>query len=117
MIGISYVTILILEVRQYIDRNGRNSFERWLKALDSEARLRISIVIVRMESGNLPARSVGQGVMELRINFGPGYRIYCGRDGEELILLLAGGTKKQQQIDIETAQFLWREYKQRKREN
>ena len=78
---------------------------------------RITIALDRLERGNLSnAKSVGSGVSELRLNFGPGYRIYFGRDGATLIILLGGGTKKRQQRDIELAQALWREYKQRKRE-
>jgi len=52
----------------------------------------------------------------LRLDFGPGYRIYFGRDGESLVILLAGGTKQRQQNDVETAQILWQEYKMQKRE-
>jgi putative addiction module killer protein len=59
---------------------------------------------------------VGAGVSELRLVFGPGYRVYFGRDGERLVILLAGGTKKRQQADIEEAQSLWAEYKRRKRD-
>ncbi len=54
--------------------------------------------------------------MELRLDFGPGYRIYFAKDGATLIILLGGGTKRRQQTDIEAAQKLWHEYKQRKRE-
>lgn len=56
-------------------------------------------------------------MLEHRIDWGPGYRIYFGRDGDELVILLAGGTKKRQQKDIEDAQRRWQEYKQRKRES
>ena len=67
--------------------------------------------------GNLSnAKGVGGGVLEYRIDFGPGYRIYFGRDGDALIILLGGGTKVRQQRDIETAVALWREYKRRKRQ-
>jgi putative addiction module killer protein len=59
---------------------------------------------------------VGGGIAELRLDFGPGYRIYYGRDGETLVVLLGGGTKRRQQEDIKTAQALWLEYKKRKRE-
>lgn len=59
---------------------------------------------------------MGAGVLELRLDFGPGYRVYCGKDGEALVILLGGGTKKRQQEDILAAQALWREYKMRKRE-
>jgi putative addiction module killer protein len=69
-----------------------------------------------MGMGNLSnVDSVGQGVHEYKINFGPGYRIYFGRDGEELIILLVGGTKKKQSQDIAEAQKLWADYKQRKK--
>jgi putative addiction module killer protein len=104
----------VIEVIQYIDSNGRIPFERWLKNLDSDTKLRISFSISRLESGSIPAKSVGQGVLELRLNFGPGHRVYFGRDGEELVILLVGGTKKRRDADIETAQLLWREYKNRK---
>ncbi len=67
--------------------------------------------------GNLSnVKGVGGGVLEYRIDFGPGYRIYFGRDGDALIILLGGGTKVRQQRDIETAVALWREYGQRKRQ-
>lgn len=70
-----------------------------------------------MESGNFSAaKGVGAGVSELRLDFGPGYRVYFGRDGERLVILLAGGTKRRQQADIEAARVLWAEYKRRKRE-
>jgi putative addiction module killer protein len=73
--------------------------------------------VLRMESGNFSAaKSAGAGVSELRLDFGPGYRVYFGKDGEQLVILLAGGSKKRQQADIETAQALWAEYKIRKRE-
>lgn len=70
-----------------------------------------------MERGNLSnVKGVGAGVHEYRLDFGPGYRVYFGRDGDTLIILLGGGTKKRQSNDIETAQDLWRTYKRRKRQ-
>jgi len=78
---------------------------------------RAATAVARMEHGNLSnAKGVGGGVFEYRIDFGPGYRVYFGKDGDTLIILLGGGTKKRQQKDIEAAQDLWREYKQRKRQ-
>jgi putative addiction module killer protein len=69
-----------------------------------------------MEQGNLSnVKSVGEGVLEYRIDFGPGYRVYFGRDGETLVILLTGGTKKRQQRDIEMAIAYWQDYKRRKR--
>ena len=76
----------------------------------------MTISVTRMEQGNLSnARGVGAGVHELRIDFGPGYRVYFGRDGDRLVILLGGGTKKRQQGDIRKAQALWKDYKRRKR--
>ncbi len=67
--------------------------------------------------GNLSnAKGVGGGVLEYRIDFGPGYRIYCGRDGDALIILLGGGTKAHQQRDIEAAVALWRKYRRSKQQ-
>lgn len=69
-----------------------------------------------MAQGNLGnAKSVGSGVQEYRIEFGPGYRIYFGRDGDRLVILLGGGTKKSQQDDIRDAQAYWADYRRRKR--
>ena len=77
----------------------------------------VAVALSRMEHGNLSnAKSVGGGVLEYRIDFGPGYRIYFGMDGEELIILLGEGTKKRQQRDIGTAIELWQEYRKRKRQ-
>ena len=71
----------------------------------------------RVERGNFSAaKSVGAGVQELRLDFGPGYRIYFGMDGAELVILLGGGNKKRQQNDIDIAQALWQEYKRRRKE-
>jgi putative addiction module killer protein len=70
-----------------------------------------------MEQGNFSTtKGIGEGILECRIDFGPGYRIYFGRDGDALVILLGGGTKKRQQKDIETAKKLWKEYKRRKRQ-
>lgn len=70
-----------------------------------------------MQQGNFSnAKSVGGGVHEYKIDFGPGYRIYFGKDGDQLIILVGGGTKKQQQRDIEAAIIRWQDYKRRKDE-
>lgn len=107
----------MIEIRQYIDRRGRNPFLKWLYALNDEARARVAIALERLEVGNLSSiKPIGEGVQELRIDFGPGYRIYFGWDGEKLVILLAGGSKKRQQTDIERAKELWQEFKKRKRE-
>ncbi len=77
----------------------------------------MTTAIYRLEQGNFSnVKGVGGGVLEYRLDFGPGYRIYFGKDGPVLIVLLAGGTKKRQQKDIETAQLIWRDYKRRKKQ-
>jgi len=76
----------------------------------------VALAVIRMQQGNLSnAKSVGAGVYEYRIEFGPGYQIYFGRDCERLVILLGGGTKKRQQRDIDRALALWQQYKQRKK--
>jgi putative addiction module killer protein len=104
----------MLDVRPYIDSQGHNPFQEWYEQLDNSVRTRVASVLDRLERGSIPAKTVGGGVMELRLDVGPGYRLYVGRDGERLILLLGGGTKKRQHLDIAAAQNLWREYKQQK---
>jgi putative addiction module killer protein len=105
----------MVEVREYINAQGKNFYRDWLVRLDTATRVRAIATVLRMESGNFSAaKSVGSGVSEMRLDFGPGYRIYFGKDGEQLVILLIGGSKKRQQNDIATAQKLWVEYKRRK---
>ena len=106
----------MIEIREYIDPEGRSPYARWFNRLDAQAAAKVTTALVRMEQGNLSnAKGVGAGVFEHRIDFGPGYRVYFGKDGDALIILLGGGSKKRQQRDIETAQDLWQEYRRRKR--
>ena len=81
-----------------------------------EAAAKITVALSRIERGALSnAKTVGDGVSEFKIDFGPGYRVYFGMDGLALVILLGGGTKRRQTNDIETAKGLWAEYKTRKR--
>ena len=106
----------MLELRYYLARDGRSPFEGWFSSLDPAARAKVTVAIARLEQGNLSnVKGVGEGVLEYRINFGPGYRVYFGRDGEVLVILLTGGTKKRQQRDIEVAIEMWTDYRQRRR--
>src|SRR6266446_9834773 len=106
----------MLEIRYYVASGGLQPFAEWFADLDPVARAKVARALVRMEQGNLSnVKSIGEGVLEYRIDFGPGYRVYFGRDGEVLVVLLTGGTKKRQQRDIETAKEYWRDYKQTKR--
>ena len=104
-------------IKEYIDPAGRSHFTKWFNRLNAPAAAKVATALVRMEQGNLSStKSVGQGVLECRIDFGPGYRVYFGRDGDTLVILLGGGTKKRQRKDRETVRTLWKEYKDRKRQ-
>ena len=106
----------MVEIRYYVSADSREPFAEWFAELDPVASAKITRALARMEQGNLSnVKSVGEGVLEYRIDFGPGYRIYFGRDGDTIVILLTGGTKKRQQRDIGTAQDYWRTYKQGKR--
>ena len=106
----------MVEIKEYIDANGRRPYAKWFDGLNAAAAAKVAMALARMEQGNLSnVAGVGGGVFEYRLDYGPGYRIYLGKDGDALIILLGGGTKKRQQRDIEAARSLWKEYKQRKR--
>jgi len=106
-----------VKVLQYLTASGRKPLAEWLEGLrDREARARISARLDRLSAGLLGDwKSVGGGVCELRIDHGPGYRVYYGQDGNTLILLLRGGTKRTQTKDIEKAHEYWQDYKARSR--
>ena len=107
----------MIEIREYIDREGGKPFAKWFNHLNAPAAAKVVTALVRMEQGNLSnAKGVGAGVFECRIDFGPGYRVYFGKDGDTLIILLGGGIKKPQQKNIQDARIIWKEYKQRKRQ-
>lgn len=84
----------MIELRGYIDEKGNKRFAEWLDGLDAQAAAKVTIALTRMEQGNLSkVEGVGSGVFEYKIDFGPGYRIYFGKDGDRLVILLGGGTK------------------------
>jgi putative addiction module killer protein len=105
------------EVREYLDRQGRSLYKRWFDKLNPPAAAKVTTAATRLALGNFSnVKGVGFGVFELRIDFGPGYRIYFGKDGERLIILLGGGIKKRQQHDINAAAANWEDYRRRKKE-
>lgn len=105
-------TILV----EYVDDFGRSPFERWFDALDGIAAAKVTVALGRIErSANSNVKSVGEGLFEYRIDFGPGYRVYFGRDGPILVILLGGGSKQRQQRDIDDARSRWTDYKDRKK--
>lgn len=96
-----------MEIREFLDDQGRSPFGLWFEGLDPMAAVKITTAITRMSLGNFSnAKGVGEGVLEYRIDYGPGYRIYFGRDGDRLVILVAGGTKKRQQADIKTVRLV-----------
>ena len=107
----------MIQLRGYIDENGNRRFADWLEGLDASAAAKVTIALTHMEQGNLSkVKAVGAGVCEYKIDFGPGYRIYFGKDGDLLVILLGGGTKKRQNKDIQAAQECWADYKRRKKQ-
>ncbi|HEY0224250.1 MAG TPA: type II toxin-antitoxin system RelE/ParE family toxin, partial [Pseudolabrys sp.] len=94
-----------MQVLAYHDASGRSSFDHWFDSLDGQAAAKVTIALTRMRGGNLSnLKGVAGGVLEYRIDFGPGYRIYLGLDGDTIVILLGGGTKQRQQRDITAAQ-------------
>jgi putative addiction module killer protein len=107
----------MVELRGYIDEKENKPFAQWFEGLDPVAGARVTLALARMELGNFSnVKGVGSGVFECKIHFGPGYRIYFGKDGDHLVILIGGGTKKRQQQDIVTAQECWAAYKRRKKQ-
>ena len=106
----------MVELRVYESSDGTCPFNEWFDDLDAAAAVKVTAALTRMELGNFgDVKPVGQGVSERRISFGPGYRVYFGQDGDEIVILLCGGSKKRQQGDIREAKALWDDYKQRKK--
>lgn len=107
----------MVELRGYLDEKGQPRFAAWFDALDASAAAKVTIALARLGEGNFAkVKGVGAGVFERTIDFGPGYRIYFGKDGPSVVILIGGGTKKRQQRDIEDAQACWADYKRRKKE-
>jgi putative addiction module killer protein len=107
--------VIVVQTLFYISIDGTSPFEKWFSSLDPAAGAKVTVAVSRIEQGNLSnVKAVGEGVLEYRIDWGPGYRVYFGRDGETLVILLTGGQKQRQQRDIETAKELWADYKRRR---
>lgn len=100
------------EVVTYRTNDGKRPFKDWLLRLRDEiGRAKIRARIARIQCGNFgECKSVGHGVQELKIRWGPGYRVYFGRDGNRIVVLLCGGDKSTQSKDIRLAQKYWKEY-------
>jgi putative addiction module killer protein len=106
----------MIEIVQYETEAGDCQFSVWFEDLDARAAAKVRTAIARIETGNFgDVKPVGEYVSERRIDFGPGYRVYFAQDGEKVVILLVGGTKKRQQRDIDQAKAYWRDYKHRKK--
>jgi putative addiction module killer protein len=107
----------VFDLIVYEQEQGQRPFEKWLDSLrDKQAQTRIARRIRQVQNGTLgDLKPVGEGVIELRIDVGAGYRIYCGRHGETFVILLCGGNKSSQDKDIERAKVFWADWKRRQR--
>lgn len=105
----------MFEIVHYQYEDGSFPFQSWMEGMrDKMAKARITMRLRQLEQGNLgDAKSVGEGVLELRIHIGAGYRVYCGRHGQHWIVLLCGGDKSSQNHDILRAQSYWADWKRR----
>jgi putative addiction module killer protein len=104
----------IFEIREFIE-NESSPFADWFNTLDAVTAARVDKYIRRLEAGNFgSAKALQEGISELKLDFGPGYRVYFGRDGKTIIILLGGGSKRRQSADIATAIERWKRYKQSK---
>ena len=113
---VTYMIPSCMDIQEYLDEQERCPFRNWFDKLDVQAAAKVSTALTRLSLGNTSnTKSVGSGILELKIDFGKGFRIYFGKDGEQLVILLAGGTKQRQQNDIATAKLRWQNYKLRKK--
>jgi putative addiction module killer protein len=102
-------------VEEYVREDGTVPFKDWFERLDSQAAAKVATAVTRLSLGNASNVKWFSGIGELKVDWGPGYRVYLAKDAEMLVLLFCGGTKKRQQADIATALTLHGEYKARKK--
>ena len=105
-----------MKVQEYIKEDGSSPYQEWFDSLDSQSAAKVTVAKSRLELGNTSNVKWFDGIGEYKIDWGQGYRIYLAQDGKELIVLFGGGTKKNQQSDINRAKELYQEYKRRKKE-
>jgi putative addiction module killer protein len=104
-----------IEIQEFLDSSGRSPFGRWFDGLNAVAAARVTIALARLSQGNFSnVEGVGTGVYEVKMDFGAGYRVYFGKDGERIVILLGGSAKKRQGAAIAAAQAAWAEYRRRK---
>ena len=103
-----------IRIEEYIRKDGSSPYRVWFGGLDPQAAAKVATAKIRLSMGNTSRVKWFEGIGEYRIDWGPGYRIYLAKDGERLIVLFGGGTKRRQQADIDRAKILHAEYKERK---
>lgn len=106
---------MAIRIEEYIREDASNPYKKWFDGLDSQAAAKITTAKLRMELGNTSSIKWFDGMGEYVIDWGPGYRIYLAKDGDTLIVLFGGGTKRGQQRDVDQAKALLAEYKFRKK--
>ena len=106
---------MAFRVEEYVREDGSAPFGAWFNQLDHHAAAKVATAVARVSAGNTSNIKWFSGIGEIRVDWGPGYRVYLAKDGEALILLFCGGAKKRQQADIERALALHAEYKRRKK--
>ena len=103
-----------VRVLEYLDAQGRSPYARWFNGLNGGAAAKVASAIYRLADGNFSnVKGVGAGVFERKLDFGPGYRIYFGKDGDTVVILLGGSSKQRQQYAIEAAKERWVDYRRR----
>ena len=104
-----------IRILEYIDQRSRSPFAGWFQGLSAPAAAKVTAALYQLSVGNWSSvKGVGEGVFERKVNFGPGYRVYFGKDGNTLVILLGGSSKPRQQQAIEVAHERWADYRTRK---
>jgi putative addiction module killer protein len=107
--------MMSIRIIEYLDGRGRSPFAFWFEALNAEAAAKITAALYQVGEGNWGnTKGVGGGVFERKVHYGPGYRIYFGKEGKNLVILLGGSTKQRQQQAIEAVRDRWADYRRRK---
>ena len=104
-----------MRLEEYVRPDGATPYQTWFDGLDAQAAAKVTVAKARLELGNTSNIDWFRGIGEYKIDWGPGYRIYLAKDGEQLIILFGGSTKKDQQKAIDQAVFLHAEYKASKK--
>jgi putative addiction module killer protein len=108
--------VTAIRIREYLDPDSRSAYAKWFESLNAEAAAKVTLALYQLAAGNLSnVKGVGGGVLERKIDFGPGYRIYFGKDGDMIVILLGGSTKQRQRDAIAAAKMRWDDYRRRKK--